>query len=119
MKAKRLPLYIGYKQSVASEVVEDVVALNADPEKVCHTCGNDFDRNKHARLVLDCCRRKICRYCYLSWCEKKGPAGADCFYCCKAFFDFDEVHTMKFGLFQHIYELTLMGNQKFNDWVNF
>ncbi|KAK4543334.1 hypothetical protein LTR36_005693 [Oleoguttula mirabilis] len=107
---------------VASAIVADLKSLGPDAQ-VCHTCGNDFEHPTHTPLVLACCAKLMCRYCFINWCESKGPDRACCPHCRHSFFCNEhqkkQLTFLKFGTLGRTYSAWLRPNQKSDAFESF
>ncbi|KAK5122912.1 hypothetical protein LTR85_003477 [Meristemomyces frigidus] len=115
-KAKRCPPYQSREREVVSGTVQDLTSLAPELTE-CHTCRNAFEHPNHTPLVLACCSKLICRYCYVSWCESVGPDKAACPHCRHPFFqNSEQLNFLKFGTVGRAYATLLIPNQSYNAW---
>lgn len=116
-KPRRHPLYRDYEHNVASSIINDISTLSPD-EQICYTCQSQYDSLNHTPLVLRCCGKHICRYCYISWSESCGPS-ATCPHCRAPFYLYPTADRLRWGGIDKTYFSSRYGNDRFNPWENF
>ena len=91
-RVHRLPAAPGFKpvrqlpfkefiNSIAKPRQATTAQFNEE-ENACPVCGDDFDSGDHRAMTLRCnAGHLLCYSCVLSWCQSKGPQGANCPQC--------------------------------------